>query len=117
LKDAPIKVSTSWDLPQDWKRNEHMMVILFEAEMRTMELLSHNRRSNSAYSPILPAIKRPNMKTPLYLLTCIFMGLFAWSSAQTTTATYDSPPDHVVKIEMHLSAFGVESDGFPSIKA
>lgn len=33
---------------------------------------------------------------------------------QTTQA---SPADRIVRIEMHLSAFGVESDDFPSIDA
>lgn len=57
------------------------------------------------------------MKTPLYLLTCIFIGLFGCSNGQTITTNHYSPADHIVRIEMHLSAFGVESDDFPSIDA
>ena len=36
---------------------------------------------------------------------------------QTQTAAIDTSIDHIVKIEMNLSAFGVESDDFPSIDA
>ena len=49
------------------------------------------------------------MKTTHYLLIVILISLSNISSGQTIT------PDAIVKIEMHLSAFGVESDDFPSI--
>jgi hypothetical protein len=46
-------------------------------------------------------------------MTCIILGLFVCSDAQTKT-TADSV-ESIVKIEMYLSAFGVESDSFPTI--
>ncbi|WP_033417881.1 hypothetical protein [Cytophaga aurantiaca] len=53
------------------------------------------------------------MKT-IYLLTCILIGLYSCSNGQAKNTDIDSP-DSIVKIEMNLSAFGVESDDFPSI--
>lgn len=53
------------------------------------------------------------MRTSHFLFICLLLGLFARLQGQTTTAT----ADHLVRIEMHLSAFGVESDNFPSIHA
>jgi len=50
-------------------------------------------------------------------LTFIIIGLFSCSNGQTKTTANDNPTDHIVKIEMNLSAFGVESDDFPSIDA
>ena len=57
------------------------------------------------------------MRTRLYIWTCIIVGLFSCSNGQTKTTTNDNSTDHIVKIEMNLSAFGVESDDFPSIEA
>jgi hypothetical protein len=57
------------------------------------------------------------MRTQLYILTFIIIGLFSCSNGQTKTTANDNPTDHIVKIEMNLSAFGVESDDFPSIDA
>ena len=54
------------------------------------------------------------MRIQLYILTCI-VGLFSCSNGQTKTTTNENSTDHIVKIEMNLSAFGVESDDFPSI--
>jgi len=56
------------------------------------------------------------MKT-LYLLTCILGGLYSCSNGQAKNADIDNSSDSIVKIEMYLSAFGVESDDFPSINA
>lgn len=55
------------------------------------------------------------MRTQLNILTCIIVGLFSCSNGQTQTADSSDLTDTVVKIEMNLSAFGVESDDFPSI--
>lgn len=49
------------------------------------------------------------------MLTCIIVGLFSCSNGQIKTTSNDNSTDHIVKIEMNLSAFGVESDDFPSI--
>lgn len=57
------------------------------------------------------------MKTQLYILTSIIVGLFSCSNGQKKTTANDNITDHIVKIEMSLSAFGVESDDFPSIDA
>jgi len=57
------------------------------------------------------------MKTQFYILTFIIVGLFSCSNGQTNKTTNDNSTDHVIKIEMNLSAFGVESDDFPSIAA
>jgi hypothetical protein len=57
------------------------------------------------------------MRTRLYLLSGIIFGLFGCSHGQKVTPAQDDSTDQIVKIEMHLSAFGVESDDFPSIDA
>ncbi len=57
------------------------------------------------------------MKRQIYILTCIIVGLYSCSNGQTKTTSNDNPTDSIVKIEMNLSAFGVESDDFPSIDA
>ena len=57
------------------------------------------------------------MRTQLFLLTCMIGGLLSCSNGQTKTSSNDNSSDHIVKIEMNLSAFGVESDDFPSIDA
>jgi hypothetical protein len=51
------------------------------------------------------------MKTNLYILTFVIFGFYCCSDRPDKTA------DRIVKIEMNLSAFGVESDDFPSIEA
>ncbi len=57
------------------------------------------------------------MRTQLYLLTFVLVGLFGCSDGQTNASANDNVNDLLVKIEMNLSAFGVESDNFPSIDA
>lgn len=57
------------------------------------------------------------MRIPFYLLTCIIVGLSNCSIGQTKTAVNDASTDHIIKIEMNLSAFDVESDDFPTIDA
>jgi len=61
--------------------------------------------------------KRHNMRTQLYILSFVLVGLSRCSNGQTNISANDHVSDHLVKIEMHLSAFGVESDNFPSIDA
>ncbi len=48
-------------------------------------------------------------------MTCIVIGLLGCTNVKKKTDLKDNSSDHVVKIEMNLSAFGVESDDFPSI--
>jgi hypothetical protein len=55
------------------------------------------------------------MRTQLYILTCLIVGLFSCSCGKTTTNENSS--DTILKIEMNLSTFGVESDDFPCIDA
>lgn len=53
-----------------------------------------------------------------YLYTIIIFFLLSCSSAEITNPNYvarSSATSRVQRIEMHLSAFGVESDNFPSI--
>ena len=52
----------------------------------------------------------------LLLLLIIGLSTFACSDAQTKTGNTKAEVDSIVKIEIYLSAFGVESDDFPSIK-
>ena len=51
------------------------------------------------------------MKIRLYIWLIIIFGLSHCSNSRTN----NSSPDSILKIEMNLSAFGVESDDFPSI--
>jgi hypothetical protein len=57
------------------------------------------------------------MRIQLYILTCIIVGLLSCSNGQTKTIADDNSSEHIVKIEMNLNEFGVESDDFPSINA
>jgi hypothetical protein len=55
------------------------------------------------------------MKVQLFILTILLAGLLSCSSGQTNATKQKEQADSIVKIEMNLSAFGVESDDFPSI--
>ena len=55
------------------------------------------------------------MRNRLYILLCIIVGLISCSNGQTNSTVNNTSIEHIVKIEMNLSAFGVESDNFPSI--
>ena len=55
------------------------------------------------------------MKSYFFIIILLITGVFACSNNQTKTTITKEPPDSIVKIEMNLSAFGVESDNFPSI--
>jgi len=57
------------------------------------------------------------MRICLYLLICIIVALDSCSNGQAKNSNIGSASDTIVKIEMDLSAFGVESDDFPSISA
>lgn len=57
------------------------------------------------------------MKIHLFILTYFIFGLLSCSNGQTKDSEKDSSTDKIIKIEMRLSAFGVESDDFPSIDA
>jgi hypothetical protein len=52
-----------------------------------------------------------------YIFAFIFLISSACSSSQGNTKKESPPTDSIIKIEMNLSAFGVESDDFPSIAA
>ncbi|MDN3580469.1 hypothetical protein [Mucilaginibacter flavus] len=55
----------------------------------------------------------PHLRLPtLFCLLIIALPLMLITACQNKTST-----NSVLKIEMNLSAFGVESDGFPSVKA
>jgi hypothetical protein len=56
------------------------------------------------------------MRSNLYILMGIIVGLFSCSGEHTKTIASKDMNDSIFKIEMHLSAFGVESDDFPSIE-
>jgi hypothetical protein len=56
------------------------------------------------------------MRTLFCLLTCI-IGLIGCASGPIKSPANCKSADSIVKIEMNLSAFGVESDDFPSIDA
>jgi hypothetical protein len=56
------------------------------------------------------------MKPIFYLLISIAFGISNCSIGQTDTAKKEAN-ESILKIEMTLSAFGVESDDFPSIDA
>ncbi len=53
------------------------------------------------------------MKAPFFI---ILLTLCRCINAQTIYINNNESKDSIFKIEMNLSAFGVESDGFPSIK-
>jgi len=55
------------------------------------------------------------MKIHLFILTYFVFGLFSFSIGQTKVSENDSSTNKIIKIEMRLSAFGVESDDFPTI--
>ena len=54
------------------------------------------------------------MKASLLIVPIILLTLSGCAKGQTHSVANESA-DPVLKIEMHLSAFGVESDNFPSI--
>jgi hypothetical protein len=64
----------------------------------------------------LQAIKK-DMSLQVYILTSFLVGLISCPSSQPSTNKQLGDKDSIVKIEMNLSAFGVESDDFPSIDA
>jgi hypothetical protein len=56
------------------------------------------------------------MKIHLYIFTCIFLcGLLSCLNSKTDSTKQRDETDSILKIEMNLNAFGVESDDFPSI--
>ena len=55
------------------------------------------------------------MKVQLFILTILLAKLLSCSSGQTNATKQREQADSIVKIEMNLSAFGVEADDFPSI--
>lgn len=55
------------------------------------------------------------MKVQLYVLAILLAGLQSCSNGLTNSIKQGKQSDSIVKIEMNLSAFGVESDDFPSI--
>ena len=55
------------------------------------------------------------MRTQLCILASLIVCVFACSNEQKRTIAHDNSIDSVTKIEMKLSAFGVESDDYPSI--
>lgn len=55
------------------------------------------------------------MNIQLYLLTTIIISIFSCSNSQTNKTLNNEQADSILKIEMNLSALGVESDDFPSI--
>ncbi|MEO6883030.1 MAG: hypothetical protein ABI199_03290 [Bacteroidia bacterium] len=55
------------------------------------------------------------MKVQVSMLTIFFFGLLGCSNNQTNIPKQSHQTDSIVKIEMNLSAFGVESDSYPSI--
>lgn len=75
---------------------------------------------NAATSPMLQRYRKSigrlynNMQRQfLFLLTAVL--LFSFCSSTNDTAIRPILTDSITRIEMHLSAFGVESDDFPSI--
>jgi hypothetical protein len=57
------------------------------------------------------------MKINLILLVFLLFGLYCCSNNRVKEAKTGPQTDGILKIEMNLSAFGVESDSFPSITA
>ncbi|MCC7452979.1 MAG: hypothetical protein IT222_02345 [Crocinitomix sp.] len=57
------------------------------------------------------------MRIKLYLLSTVLLGLFSLSQDQVNKTEINKVADEIVKIEMDLSAFGVEADHIPSIHA
>lgn len=55
------------------------------------------------------------MKFQFYILTIISVFLTSYISAQTNAIKKNESTNSILKVEMSLSAFGVESDSFPSI--
>ena len=54
------------------------------------------------------------MKKRLYILVFI-IGFCSCSNGQSKNNIDNNTTDSIIKLKMYLSAFGVESDGFPSI--
>lgn len=52
----------------------------------------------------------------LYILINLFIGLVSCSNGDVKLIGRNATTDSIMKIEMSLSAFGVESDDFPSIE-
>ena len=50
-----------------------------------------------------------------HFLLLVFLCFSGWLRSQVINATDTIQHDSILKVEMHLSAFGVESDDFPSI--
>jgi hypothetical protein len=51
------------------------------------------------------------------LLSLTFLLTFGFCHSQQDTTTKTIPGNLISRVEMHLTAFGVESDSFPSIEA
>jgi hypothetical protein len=57
------------------------------------------------------------MRIHRYIFAGFLIGLLSCSGSQRNATRQGEQTDSIVKIEMSLSAFGVESDDFPSIEA
>jgi len=55
------------------------------------------------------------IKTNFILVLALFLTLTNCTNSQTPSVAAITPNEPVKKIEMNLSAFGVEADDFPSI--
>lgn len=55
------------------------------------------------------------MRFCFYIVSLLFTGLAACSNGQTKHVINKELTDSIIKIEMNLSAFGVESDDVPNI--
>jgi hypothetical protein len=56
------------------------------------------------------------MKLQLLILSLSVFAIISCTNGQPTASNNNAPADAISKIEMNLSAFGVESDNFPSIE-
>jgi len=56
------------------------------------------------------------MKTNFIIVLILFLTLTNCTNSQTPSVATMPSHDSILKLEMNLSAFGVESDDFPSIK-
>ena len=57
------------------------------------------------------------MHTLQFLLACTTIAILGCSSCQQPSTELEEQYESITRIEMQLSAFGVESDDFPSIRA
>jgi hypothetical protein len=57
------------------------------------------------------------MRKGIYLIIIILFSFCSCTNSQNKIVKERHTPESILKIEMQLSAFGVESDSFPSIDA